>query len=296
MTRRWTLLFLLTMISWTAPFARAESPYAQKENVVFAEVDGVGLLLDVFTPTGNANGLGIVDVASGAFYSDRGKINDHKRAQVYDTFCSKGYTVFAVRPGSITKFSLAEMAENLKKGVIWVKGHAAEYKIDPDRLGLTGGSAGGHLASLVGVTSDEKTAVKAVGVFFPPTDFLEYRGQKIDLSAADDAQTERIRRFVYPNGGAKATPAELTDKLIAISPARLVTPKAPPFLIIHGDADPTVPLSQSEKLLAALKQAGVPAELIVKKGGGHPWPTIHEEVKVMADWFDTQLVTATAAK
>jgi dipeptidyl aminopeptidase/acylaminoacyl peptidase len=59
--------------------------------------------------------------------------------------------------------------------------------------------------------------------------------------------------------------------------------------LIHGDADPLVPLQQSEAMLAALKQAGVPAELIVKPGGGHPWPTLHEEVQVMADWFDKQL-------
>ena len=294
-TRRFVLFLPLVVFSAAlAPVARAESPYSQKENVVYAEVDGVGLVLDVFTPTGKVNGLGIVDVASGAFHSDRGKINDHKRAQVYDIFCGKGYTVFAVRPGSITKFSLSEMGDNLKKGIAWVKAHAEEYKIDPARLGLTGASAGGHLASLVGVTADDKTAVKAVAVFFPPTDFLEYRGQKIDLSATDDAMTERIRHFVDPSGAKKLTATELTDKLIAISPARLVTSKAPPFLIIHGDADPTVPLSQSEKLLAALKQAGVPAELIIKKGGGHPWPTIHEEVKVMADWFDKQLDTASA--
>ena len=74
-----------------------------------------------------------------------------------------------------------------------------------------------------------------------------------------------------------------------ISPAHLVTRQAPPFLLIHGDADPVVPLQQSERMLAALKEAGVPAELIVKKGGGHPWFTIHEEVKVVADWFDKQL-------
>jgi dipeptidyl aminopeptidase/acylaminoacyl peptidase len=69
----------------------------------------------------------------------------------------------------------------------------------------------------------------------------------------------------------------------------LVTDKAPPFLIIHGDADPVVPLDQSKKLLAALEAAGVPAELIIKEGGAHPWPTIHEEVQVMSDWFDKQL-------
>ena len=88
--------------------------------------------------------------------------------------------------------------------------------------------------------------------------------------------------------------AKLTELAKAISPALLVESKQPPFLIIHGDADPLVPLHQSELLIDALKKQGGSAELIVKKGGGHPWFTIHEEVQVMADWFDKQLAEKTA--
>jgi acetyl esterase/lipase len=281
------LSFILTGTAISSP-AFAEDAYKQTKNLVYAEVDGVGLVLDVFAPTGQSNGLGIVDVASGAFYSDRGKIEDHRRAKVYDIFCGKGYTVFAVRPGSITKFTLAEMGNNLKQGVVWVKAHADEYKIDPNKLGITGGSAGGHLASLVACTADDKSSVKAAGVFFPPTDFLEYRGRKISADSTPE-QLEQVRKFVILGGVGAASASELVEKLKAVSPALCVTDKAPPFLIIHGDADPVVPLAQSEKLLAALKAAGVPAELIIKKGGGHPWATIHEEVQVMADWFDKQL-------
>ncbi len=290
MTQRLTLalVFAVTLTLACGAFA-AEPPYTQTKNVVYAEIDGIGLVLDVFAPTGDANGLGLVDVASGAFHSDRGKIEDHRRAGVYNIFCDKGYCVFAVRPGSITKFSVGEMAGNLKQGVAWVKQHADEYEIDPARLGIMGASAGGHLASLHAVTADEKTSVKAAGVFFPPTDFLDFRKPKIDadtdLSKVDDA----VKRFVYANGAGPASASELVERLTAISPALLVTDKAPPFLIIHGDADPVVPLSQSEKLLAALQAAGVSAELIIKPGGGHPWLTIPEEVQVMADWFDKQL-------
>lgn len=268
----------------------AEAPYTQTQNIVFHEVDGIGLLLDVFTPTGPSNGLAIVDVASGSWYSDRGKINDHKTAQMFDIFCGKGYTVFAVRPGSQPRFSPAEMAAHVKKGIAWVKQHADEYKIDPNRVGLTGASAGGHLASLVAVTADDKSAVKACGVFFPPTDFLEYGKRVIDFDAADESQLAFIRKLAFPNGAGPTSALALKEKLIEICPARLVTAKAPPFLLIHGDADPLVPLQQSEKMVAALKDCGVNCELIVKKGGGHPWFTINEEVKVMADWFDKQLV------
>ena len=99
--------------------------------------------MDVFTPTGKPNGLGIVDIASGAWYSDRDKIRDHTLAQVYTIFCSRGYMVFAVRPGSKTRYTAAEMDRNVKSAIRYVKAHAGEYKIDPARLGLMGARPAG---------------------------------------------------------------------------------------------------------------------------------------------------------
>lgn len=292
------VLLCLSFLGIVAPvpaLVHAESPYVQHENIVYAEVHGVALVLDVFVPSGPKNGIGIVDVASGAWSSDRGKINDHKKAQMYDIFCGKGYTVFAVRPGSVSKFCVAEMLIHLKSGIRWVKGHAPEYGIDPARLGLTGASAGGHLACLAAVTQEEAaggkpdTRVKAAAVFFPPTDFLAYGTNPPDLKSA------RSRRLAIPLGAADPSDEEMLDKLKQISPARLVTDTAPPFLLIHGDADFMVPLQQSEVMVSALKKSGVSAELIVKKGGGHPWLTIHEEVKILANWFDGKLSAPAAA-
>ena len=60
-------------------------------------------------------------------------------------------------------------------------------------------------------------------------------------------------------------------------------------MLVHGDADVVVPLQQSKVMVEALTKAGVPVELIIKKGGGHPWLTIHEEIAVAADWIDKQL-------
>jgi acetyl esterase/lipase len=278
-----------------------QSPYVQHENIVYAEVDGVGLLMDVFTPTEGANGLAIVDVISGAWHSDRGKIRDHQRAQTFNILCRKGYTVFAVRPGSISKFSALEMLAHLNKGIAWVKAHADQYKIDPNRLGLMGASAGGHLACLAAISAENAAAqtagkpeaddarVKAVAVFFPPTDFLDWGGKAIDAHAADGVGS-MIRKLAFPEGLADDNDDEVAQKLTQISPARLVKTAAPPFLLIHGDADPVVPLQQSEAMIAALKAVGTPAELIVKHGGGHPWLTLPVEVQVLADWFDKQLV------
>jgi acetyl esterase/lipase len=291
------------MATLFAVTAAAQVPtYVQHENVVYGEADGVGLVMDVFTPKGDGNGLGIVDVISGAWHSDRSKIRDHARAQTFQILCGKGYTVFAIRPGSVTKFSGLEMLAHLNEGIRWVKGHADEYKVDPNRLGMMGASAGGHLACLAAVTAmpeksgsgDEHelagTDVKAVAVFFPITDFLDFGGKAID-ARAEDGFGPVARRLAFPQGLGNESDSEVSDKLKQISPACLVTTQAPPFLLIHGNADTVVPLQQSERMLAALKQAGVPAELIVKHGGGHPWLTISEEVQVLADWFDRQLKT-----
>src|SRR5690606_27000405 len=111
--------------------------------------DGIGLVMDVFRPAGESNGLGIVDVASGAWHSDRGKIDDHKKAQMYDIFCGRGYTVFAIRPGSRSIYPAKAMVDHLNRGIRYVKAHADEYGVDASKLGLTGASAGGHLALMV---------------------------------------------------------------------------------------------------------------------------------------------------
>ena len=175
----------------------AETPYVQHENIVYGEIHGIGLLMDVFTPQGNSNGLGVIDVISGAWHSDRSKIHDHERAQTFDILCRKGYTVFAIRPGSVTKFSVAEMLDNLKLGIRWVKIHADEYKIDPDRLGLMELRPAAisrvwrplrrtqyRIPTTRALESD--ASVKAVAVFFPATDFLDYGGKLTDARADDD--------------------------------------------------------------------------------------------------------------
>lgn len=297
MTRHLMLTSLIMLTLLPALVVRAQDlPYVQQENIVFAEIHGTGLLADIFTPTNTSadlpgHGLGIVDVASGAFFSDRGKINDHKKAKMYDIYCGQGYTVFAIRPGSVTKYTAMEMNDNVKTGIRWAKSQAEKYGIDPDRLGLTGASAGGYLATFAAVTPQGPTGegelgkystdVAAAAVFFPPTDFTV-----VDWS---QGPLRRLEKFFFYDGFDGKTPEEIAAKSKEISPAQQVGEKAPPMLFIHGDADTTVKLEQSEIMVKALKDKGHSAELIVKAGGGHPWPTIPEEVAVMCDWFNKHL-------
>lgn len=285
---------LAALLLASMPLSADGPPYQQKQDVVYGEVHGTGLLMDIFTPTGKPNGLAIVDVVSGAWYSDRNKIRDHTLAQIFKIYCSRGYVVFAARPGSKTRYTAAEMDQNVKTAIRFAKEHAAEYKVDSTRLGLTGASAGGHLATLAALTpvtgnpqsknplEKHDTTVRAVGVFFPPTDFLEWDSGK-------PADPKVVGPLLYLNGAAGHSEEEIRAAANAVSPVYQVGKPTIPFLLIHGDADPLVPLSHSKKLVSAIQAAGGSAELIVKAGGGHPWLTLPEEVAVMADWFDKQL-------
>lgn len=283
------------LLVFPAALEAQDPPFKQQKDVVYGEVHGTGLLMDVFTPTGKPNGLAVVDVASGAWYSGRDKIRDHTIAQMFSIFCARGYVVFAVRPGSKTRYTAAEMDANLKTGIRFVKSHASEYGVDPSRLGLTGASAGGHLATLAALTPASAdpnakdplnrldTTVRAVGVFFPPTDLVEWVvGKEPDLKV--------LGPLLFLNGVEGRSADEIRAAAKAVSPLHRVGKPTIPFLLIHGDADKVVPLSHSERLVAAIKSAGGSAELIVKPGGGHPWLTLPEEVKVLADWFDKQLL------
>jgi len=289
------VFFLLATMSAPAlsdDSGSSDKPYDRQIDVPVAQAHGVVIPMDVFTPNDNANGIGIIDVGSGGWNSDRGKVRDHERAQVYDIFCKRGYTMFAIRPGSVSRFSAHDMAEHLEKAIKNIQTDAERWGIDPDRMSITGASAGGHLASLVALRGNVNMV--ACGVFFPPTDFLSWHGKRVDPSKRGLIST-MVRGLAYPDRTEELNEEEITEQLTAISPARLVSDNAPPFMIIHGDADFVVPLQQSERLVEELEAKDVPVELIVKKGGGHPWLTIHEEVAKMADWFDKHYAKAKVA-
>ncbi|MCC6796856.1 MAG: alpha/beta hydrolase [Candidatus Hydrogenedentes bacterium] len=275
--------------------AEEELPYTRQENLVYHETHGFGLIADIFVPKEKANGLGIIDVVSGAWHSDRGKLRDHERAQMYNIFTRHGYVVFGMRPGSVSKFDGSELLTNVQTAIRWVKSHAKDYNVDPERLGMTGASAGGHLALLASVTpldgnKDAKddlgkvdTRVKAVSVFFPPTDLTDWDGKKPDYS-------KTIGQLLFTGGVGARTQEEIDAKAKEISPRlRINGSQFPKYLLFHGDADPMVPLQQSQVFVDAIKAAGGSAELVIKPGGQHPWLTIPEEVEKMAVWFDQQL-------
>lgn len=280
---------------------RTAGRYIQECNHVYAEAHGTGLVMDIFSPESAANGLGIVDVISGGWHADRVQLNTHIGLGVIDVFCAQGYRVFAVSPGSISKYTGMNMVRHVQEALRYIKARAEDFHIDPERLGLLGASAGGHLAALTALnplpgrenTRDtfrrQNTAVRAVGLFFPPTDLLEYAGQMFEVVESEGTPLDRL---LFEDGMAGHSPEEVHARMVALSPARQVPAAAdalPPFWMMHGSADTVVPLYHSQKLAGGLRAAGGQAELYVKEGGGHPWPKIAEDMQRLAEWMNEHL-------
>jgi dipeptidyl aminopeptidase/acylaminoacyl peptidase len=122
--------------------------------------------------------------------------------------------------------------------------------------------------------------VQAIACFFPPTDFLNWG--KSGVNGVGVGPVAGYRDAFGPKAGSE----ELGKQ---ISPIYSVTEKTPPTLLIHGDSDRTVPLQQSEIFIARLKEAGVKNQFVVLPGKDHGWPTIFDDLTMVADWFDQNL-------
>jgi acetyl esterase/lipase len=297
------LLAAVLAIAFVRPAPAADPTYSRKEDVVYGRKFGVALTLDVFTPTEKKNGAGVVFCVSGGWVSSHEAI----RPAMYQPFLDRGYVVFAVVHGCQPKFTIPEVLDDMHRAVRYIRAHAAEYGVDKDRLGIAGGSAGGHLSLMQGTASKpgnpdakdpverESSRVAAVACFFPPTDFLNY-GKEGETALGTGIlagfkppfdfreQDPKTKQFVLITDEAKRR--EIGKQ---ISPVYHVSKESAPALIIHGDADFLVPIQQAERVVAKYKEAGVPCALVVKKGAGHGWKGIDQDYKTLADWFDKYL-------
>ncbi|MEY2409105.1 MAG: hypothetical protein QOF48_1775 [Verrucomicrobiota bacterium] len=268
-----------------------EKAFTRTEDVIYARKFGTALTLDVFRPA-KPNGKGIIAVMSGGWFSS----HDSIQAGNFATFLERGYTIFAVVHGSQPRFIIPEITEDMHRAVRFVRHHAAQYGIDPDRLGVTGGSAGGHLSLTLGTQggpgkSDakdpvdrESSAVQAVACFFPPTDFLNY-GQE----GEDAVGVGVLKNFKSAFGARADAPAERQKYGREISPIYFIHSNLPPTLIIHGDADKLVPIQQAESFVKQAEAVGAKARLVVKEGKAHGWAEIGKDAATLADWFDEHL-------
>jgi len=304
---RFALLALL-LLPAAAP---AQAPnYSRTEDVIYGRKFATALTMDVFAPKEKPNGAGIIFCVSGGWFSAKESISAGFLAE----FLNRGYVCFAVLHGSQPKYTIPEILEDQHRAVRFIRANAKKYGVDPERLGISGGSAGGHLSLMQGTApkvgdpkakdpvEKESSKVAAVACFFPPTDFLNYgkegesalgSGTLKDFKAPFDfhALDPKTRMFAPVLDDSKRK--EIGR---AISPIYHVSKDSAPAFIIHGDKDFLVPLQQAESIIAKFEEAKVPCELVVKKGAAHGWADMGADMKLLADWFDKYLAKAPGKK
>ena len=300
------LLTITLASAFQTGYAGDNVPYTRVSDVVYGRKEGLAMTMDVFTPKKNANGAAVIWVVSGGWFSSHAAINP----KLAEAFTQRGYTVFEVVHGSQPRFTIPEILPDIHRSVRYIRSHAKDFKIDPDRIGISGASAGGHLSLMQGMAGDlgdpkakdpvdrVSSRVQAVACFFPPTDFLNYgekgknaigRGTLANFKAPFDFKQIDPKTKTFERITDEAKIVEIAK---AISPITHVTADDPPTLIIHGDNDFLVPIQQAETMIAKLKDAGVPAELVVRKGAGHGWKDLPNDLTIFADWYDKHLKSA----
>jgi acetyl esterase/lipase len=204
---------------------------------------------------------------------------------------ARGYAVISANYRLSQHATFPAQIEDCKAVIRWLRANAKKYNLDPQRVGVWGGSAGGHLVALLGTAgdvkelegqlghSDQSSRVQCVVDWYGPSDFTTMTG------AAAEKPDGPVAKLL--GGPAKQN----KEKATQASPVTYVSKDDPPFLIMHGDKDATVPIAQSTRLAEALKKAGVEVTLKTLEGAGHGGKEFatDESRKLIEDFFARHL-------
>jgi acetyl esterase/lipase len=267
-TRRLALILLLCVFPL---IISAQKNYRVFPDIVYGHKAGMALTYDVIQPVDSISGAGIIHIVSGGWNSrymppDSVEIN-------YKPLLDAGFTIFVLRHGSSPQFKVPDAVKDIILGAWKIHQNSEQFGVDSTRLGIFGGSSGGQLALMAGL-SGTKHPVGAIVAFFAP---------------ADLRHTPDFMKAMFPALDFDTTLAA------SVSPVLLASPGDPPTLLIHGDDDFLVQLRQSQNMYAALQENQVISKLIVYKGMGHgnsygPKGKYHEEaINEMISWFEQYL-------
>ncbi len=282
---------LLSVVGWLYWYW-AMVPHQLQENIQYGSRDGRPLMLDVLTPQ-EANGAGILFLVSGGWKSSEGPI----QPALVAPFLRNGYTVFAVKHISQPECTVSGIVEDVQRSVRYVRHHAMRFEILADKIGVVGGSSGGHLSLMLGTTGRtgdpsaadpvdrESSVVQCVACFYPPTDLLNL-GSSTE-NPGDGGPPKSFREGFGPRA------RDLDEwKILGreLSPIYHVTSKMPPTYIVHGDADTLVPVDQSQRFAAVAAKQMAEVKLEIRPGKGHGWPEMVLDLVRFAEWFDQHLL------
>lgn len=263
-----------------------------ERDIKYGDAPGKSNLLDLYLPKdAPASPLPLIVYIHGGGW----RAGDKAPCSAASFMVPQGYAFASINYRFSKQAVFPAQLEDCKGAVRWLRAHAGDYHIDPDRIGAWGSSAGAHLAALVAMTVDDpalqgtvggnltfSSGVQCVCDFYGPSDFTKMEEQATAAGIVRDPT--KISALL---GG---SPKEKPDLATAASPVSHVSKSSPPFLILHGGKDKTVPLAQSQELADALRQAGVEVKLIVVPGAAHGAPfSGPQERQEIKDFFDNRL-------
>lgn len=249
--------------------------------------------LDLHLPAGGSQWPLVVWIHGGAW-----RVGDKKNISIPSRLLERGFALASVNYRLSQHATFPAQLEDAKAAIRWLRANATRYGYNAERIGVWGPSAGGHLVALLGVTGrtkkfdqgahlEQSSAVQTVVDYFGPTDFL-----KMDEQAGPDSQHNSPKSPESALVGGPIT--ERRDVVAQANPLTYVdAPRLPPFLIVHGDADKTVPAGQSILLHEKLQAVKAESELIILKGSGHGGPAFEsaEMIDKVATFFNKHLRT-----
>lgn len=258
-----------------------------RRDLEYSRVGGESLRLDACLPDGNGPFAAVILVHGGGWSSgDKTKGVD----PLFAPFSKSGLGWFSINYRHAPKHRYPASVEDVEAAIRWVKEHAAEFKVDPKRLALLGESAGGHLVAMAVVRAKDDTRVAAAVPFYAPVDLVSDTERRGGLSLS--------LRDLF--GRSYEVDDEAAQLLREASPINYVHSGLPPFLLVHGTADMSVPYIQSVQLQAKLRAVGVSCDLITIDDGVHgmaQWeatdPTYKDKV---ANWIAGKLGIATTRR
>ena len=262
----------------TGPF-QPSGDLSIAHDVIYGHHDGMANIYDVIKPA-NANGSAVLYMVSGGWYSRWAPAE--ARVNQFRDLLDAGITVIPIHHGSAPRFKVPEAHADVKRALRHVSKNASTYGLDPSRLGVFGGSAGGHLTLMLALNGDDGDAsaedpvergasrIKAAVAYYPPVDIRPITGPNDRFPALD-----------FPN-----------EQAADISPILFVDANDPPTLIVHGDADELVDISSGQSIHDALSAAGVDTEMVIIAGGDHGFTNPEHRAEAnaaMAAWFKAKL-------
>jgi acetyl esterase/lipase len=268
-----------------------------EKNIIYGMYSGLALLMDVYRP-GKPNGIGLVHISGSGWAAPLGldarPLKESPHVEIEGKpLVEVGYTLFTINHRATPRFHYPAAVEDAQRAVRFVRAHAEDYGIDPDRIGAIGGSSGGHLVSMLGVLDGAGDPADE-----SPINKASARVQCVVARAApctlvgDHATAGAPAMMLGASLGPDALPGSIEyRRAMEASPITHVTPDAAPFYLVHGDADDVVPFAASEAMAEALANAGVPVKLRRVSGGVHG-PQIVADPVIAAEiraWFDEYL-------